>query len=562
MSSTGAAERSWLGEILSRIALPLAFLTAAATRAAFLVDPADAAELRFLALVGTVALVGIASLDSPDQVRTAVIALLAELGLWALPAGEVRSAGFSGLLVLAIALGTWERVRAGLDRLTFEPIAWALAVQAVFRPELYLAPRLDAGFIVEAIVCPTLVALAVLRLGLRDRAWLAILAIVLVEGGFSPEIALTLVILAASRALPGWPEAAAWIACALALLPASSSEPISLLLLVSVALVAALLLANRGATALIATFALATVSPALATGAAAGSLRAVVLGIVVLPLAVWPSSGRRLRAATGLALAAVAGFSLPPGAALAAPLVAVASALPDRGERVGIQASWLGFMALLGGIVASFPWLRPQPLESVLRWLGPGVGLQTALLAVLVFWLVAAMARSAWIPRPVSVATLGVIVIAAGVLGSPRRQTVLGETLVLDTTARARTYPLDLEIRHLTVDSYASNTTRLIDGAPIGRIVLEIAGGGELSLPLSLGRETGEWAAKRPGLDAVVTAPTPWVSWLAPDGPYLAQRYRASWTLDSAVAARGFRIELDDSLPTDVSLAVFRVGAR
>jgi len=578
MSSTGVAERSRLVEFLPRIALPLSFFAAAAARAAFLTDAADTAdaasntaELSFLALVGTVVLLGIGTLDRADQFRTGVIALLAALGLWAIPPGDVRGASIFALLVVGLGLVTYERVRVGLGTHAGELIAWALAVQALCRPELYLAPRLDPGFLFEALAFPTLAALALSRLAQQEgkRLWLALLAIAVIDGGFGPEVALALVVLAASRALPRLPETAAWVACALLVIPAFDRQPFSLAIgvtigiTVAVAVVAAFLLANRNRTAIVATIALAGwLFLQFGGESAIGSIRTVVLGLVVLPLAAFAPPAQRLRAATGLALAAVAGLVLPAGAALTAPLVAIAAALPKRGRKLRIQAGWLGLVSICAGLAAIFPWLRPVPLESALGWMGLQLEIETAAIALLAFWLVATLARRSPATRRIPLAAIGLILVAAVLLANPQQRLLVSKAFVLDSEASSRSFPLDLEIHSITIDSYVSNAAQLADGTLIGRIVLEGEGGAERVLPLALGRETGEWAARRPGLEPVSPALAPWISWLAPDGAYFAQRYRANWTVGTAVSGRGFRVELEDSLPKDVSLAVFRIGAR
>ncbi len=580
MSSTGAAERSTLGAFLPRIALPLSFFAAAASRAAFLTDAAaasDTAELGLIALIGTVVLLGIGTLDRADQFRTGVIALLAALGLWAIPPGDVRGASISALLVVGLGLVTYERVRAGLGTHAGELIAWALAVQALCRPELYLAPRLDPGFLLEALVLPTVAALALSRLAQQEgkRLWLALLAIAVIDGGFGPEVALALVVLAASRALPRLPETAAWVACALLVIPAFDRQPFSLAIgvtigiTVAVAVVAAFLLANRNRTAIVATIALAGWlslqfggESAIGGTGAIGSIRTVVLGLVVLPLAAFAPPAQRLRAATGLALAAVAGLVLPAGAALTAPLVAIAAALPKRGRKLRIQAGWLGLVSICAGLAAIFPWLRPVPLESALGWMGLQLEIETTAIALLAFWLVASLARRSPATRRIPLAAIGLILVAAVLLANPQQHLLVSEAFVLDSEASSRSFPLDLEIHSITIDSYVSNAAQLADGTLIGRIVLEGEGGAERVLPLALGRETGEWAARRPSLEPVSPALAPWISWLAPDGAYFAQRYRANWTVGTAISGRGFRVELEDSLPQDVSLAVFRIGAR
>ena len=575
-----------LGAFLPRIALPLSFFAAAASRAAFLTDAAaasDTAELGFLALIGTVVLLGIGTLDRADQFRTGVIALLAALGLWAIPPGDVRGTSIAALLVVGLGLVTYERVRAGLDTHAGEPVAWALAVQALCRPELYLAPGLDPGFLLEALVLPTLAALALSRVAQREgnRLWLALLAIAIIDGGFGPEVTLALVVLAASRALPRLPEAAAWVACALLVIPAFDRQPFSLAsgvtigitVTVAVAVVAALLLADRNRTAVVATIALAgllslDLGGASASGASAanGYLRTVILALVAMPLVASAVPALRLRAATGLSLAAVAGLVLPAGAALTAPLVVIASALPSRGRKLRVQAGWLGLASIFAGLAATFPWLRPLPLESALGWIGLRLEIKTAAIALLAFWLLTTLARLSSATRRIPLAAIGLTLIAAVLLANPQQSLPVSEAFVLDAEASSRSFPLGLEIRHLSIDSYVSNTTQLADGTLIGRIVIEGEGGAELVLPLTLGRETGEWAARRPGLEPisppVSRALAPWISWLAPDGAYFAQRYRANWTVDTAVSPRGLRVELEDSLPKDVSLAVFRIGVR
>lgn len=578
MSSTRAAERSTLGDLLLRIALPLAFLAAAASRAAFLADAADAVEVRFVALAGTVVLLGMSALERTGLSRTAVIALLAELGLWALPPGDIRAASISALLVIGLALVTYERVRQGLDKLTGEPVAWALAAQALLRPELYLAPRFGPEFLLEALVIPIFAAAAALRLAQREgqQLWLAFLAIVTIDRGFGVEVALTLVVLAALRALrairasrattavPRLRETAAWTACALILISTASRDPLALVAVVSVAAAGSLLLANRKVAAVGATAALAGVL--IFTGGETdldGSIQTLALGLMALPLAVSVPANRRIRVATGVVLVAAASVQLPPGVALAAPLVVVASALPDRGQRLGIQAAWVGLLSLFAGLTAAYPWLRASPFESALAGFGLNPDVKSAAIVLVSFWLVAFVARRSSPVRPAGL-TAGVMLVLAAVflLTNPPLELLETDSFTLDAANNSQVYLMNRKIRQVTLDTYASNTTRLAHKSPVGRIVIEGDEGIERVLLLTLGAETGEWAARRPGHESASRAPRAWISWLTSDGSYFAQRYRARWTLDPPVVAHSLRIEREDSLPEDVELAVFQVGVR
>ena len=81
---------------------------------------------------------------------------------------------------------------------------------------------------------------------------------------------------------------------------------------------------------------------------------------------------------------------------------------------------------------------------------------------------------------------------------------------------------------------------------------------------LLAGLDTAEWAAARPDVAdrRGFRAPDPWLSRIAPDGTFFAQRFRARFSTAQPLAAATIAIRRNPDLPPDVELALYRVELR
>jgi hypothetical protein len=198
---------------------------------------------------------------------------------------------------------------------------------------------------------------------------------------------------------------------------------------------------------------------------------------------------------------------------LAAGLVALIS--PALGGRV---AAALGALALAVALAASYPWLQPRPLVALAAL--PG-----------------ALFHS-------------------------------GDMLVGDGP------PLTLDIREasyrralnpawpasaIALDTSLARAAGLPAGTPVATVEIHDADGRLQSFTLRVGSETGEWAARRPGLNA--PAPAPLLAWIDP-GRFFGQRYRAIWRLEPGFAVDRVELRRRPDLPVEVELTLFCLELR
>jgi hypothetical protein len=105
--------------------------------------------------------------------------------------------------------------------------------------------------------------------------------------------------------------------------------------------------------------------------------------LVILAPAALPALRRRSAVLTAAAVAALALAVpwLPDRSALAAPVALAALALPATGAAAGIAALWSAAVLLGTALLASYPWLRQDPLGDAMALLGaaPGPALAAAI---------------------------------------------------------------------------------------------------------------------------------------------------------------------------------------
>jgi hypothetical protein len=179
-------------------------------------------------------------------------------------------------------------------------------------------------------------------------------------------------------------------------------------------------------------------------------------------------------------------------------------------------ASLLAATALL----ASYPWLRTEPLQSALALFGQIPASGTPLLPPATSVVVDA-AHSTW------------------------KVAMTGQSV--DT---------------VVVESSLSNGTGLVNGTPVATVRLRGRDGRISAWTLRAGMETGEWAARRSDVAAasVLVSPPAWISWVA--GDFFGQRYRALWTVEAPGPSAELSVERNQALPPQVSLALHGVEVR
>jgi hypothetical protein len=136
-----------------------------------------------------------------------------------------------------------------------------------------------------------------------------------------------------------------------------------------------------------------------------------------------------------------------------------------------------------------------------------------------------------------------------------------GSTLVLDRgnpSWRAE-IASSRPARSVVLETSMVHAAALANGTPVARIRLLGTGVPEVEVLLRAGRDTGDWAARRPDVAAAATgrAPIAWLSWVA--GGFFGQRYRALLRLPRRASFARIEIDLAAGLPPAFGLAVHQV---
>jgi hypothetical protein len=570
-SSDIASRRS---EIL-RLLVPLAALAAMAAFAAREIDPAGAAESAYLAVLAAAVLLPVAFLASWPAVELGLGCTLATAAVWALPAGPGRGTAVVLVLAATLAVAAGRRLlRAEADALSAPSvlIPLALGVQILLRGELLFDLTPTPRTLVALIALPVAGALAVAMLSRRHGLPLALIAgatAVSLAPGFNVASTLALIALAAGDFLAredlGWPaKAAAWGV----LLAPIAWEP------------------GPGVAAAVCGLALwrPRIALALAVPAAAGlgwyfheswsgMVAQLAWLLLLLPAALVPERGRTWNVLTAALMTATVP-PIPNLSALAAPL-ALAALSVRRNEAVSVpQRVWTG--ALLGGtaLLASYPWLREEPLAEAISLLGMPPGPALAVWVAALFLGVAGL--GVWMSRgwrePVRSARLAGLAAAcvalALLLGVPAPGTdLLAPEMPVVLDAGHPMWETGLQgqrVRSVVVESNLANGAGLAPGTPVAVVHLRDRTGRTVDWTLKAGEDTGEWAARRPGVARTgAPAPAAWISWVA--GDFFAQRYRCRWQLESAEYADRFvqlRIERAPGAPPGLALALYQLEIR
>lgn len=365
------------------------------------------------------------------------------------------------------------------------------------------------------------------------------------------------------------------------------------------------------------------------------AMEAVLRVPVLLPVALFPAlwltgRGRPVLIFAALGLALVAGRGAPESTILAAPVALAALSLPaDRpsrrrpqrsegrassqlaGAATSLQGLWSLALLVATTLAATYPWLRPAPLDIAAARLGLAPTEPAApLLALVPIFLLAWLSR--WLsPHRLALGLGAVLALLLLVHLPPAPQTAHhpGGRQILDVASPQLELRLDgSAIRQVVLDTHLTHAGELRSGVSVAVLRLEDRSGAALEWPIRMGEETGEWAAARPDLarrPSLVTPP-PWLSQVVEtpeiessgdttmspgtstsemdaeteagdtNRRFFAYRYRTVLEVDEGAAATGgggpstarleepVRLLLRRSrlLPPDVALAVFHVETR
>ncbi|HEV2843252.1 MAG TPA: hypothetical protein VG477_00265 [Thermoanaerobaculia bacterium] len=551
-----------------RVLVPLAALAAMAAFAGREADPASAAESAYLGVLAAAALLPIAFLAPWPAVELGLGSVLATAAVWALPPGPGRGAAVMLLLVSALAVAAGRRLSVSIHEPSVT-VPLALALQVLLRGDLLFEPALDPRTLVALVVLPVAAGLSVSLLTRRHGTILPLIAggtAALLAPGFNVASTLALVALAAGDLLAWegvrWPFKAAAVAALLAPLAWDPKPGL-------VAAVCGLALARPG------------IALGLAVPVAAGlgwssrmpwdgMVRQLASLPILVPGVAAPERDRLREALTAVLLVATVPVT-PNAGVLAAPLALAALSLRRNGAFTVPQRVWTG--ALVGGtaLLASYPWLRKEPVGVALSLLGLPPGLLLAGSVVCVFLVLAGlgiwMGRGWGEPlRSLRLAGLSAAVLVFALLsGLPGSGTPLltpEVPVVLDAKRPVwETAIPEQAMRTLVVESSLSNGAALAPGTPVAVVRLRDLAGRTVDWTLRAGQGTGEWAAGRPDVARTGTqAPSPWISWVA--GDFFAQRYRDRWTLARPDRFVRLRVERAPGVPPDLAVALYQLEIR
>ena len=541
------------------------------------------AETTYLALLAAAVLLPAGFLAPWPAFELGLGSVLATAAVWVLPPGPGRGAAVVLVLVATLAVAAGRRILASAKSpqgpALFIPLA--LALQILLRGELLFAPTLSLRTAVALVALPVAGGLAVSLLARRHGTALALLAggtALALAPGFNVACTLALLALAAGDVLARENAGrAAKMAAGAVLLAAVAWDPGP-----GIAAAVCGIALWRPRIALALAFAAAVGFAVLFHQTWAGVGLQLLLLPLLVPAALLPGKGRI--AAVGVAALMTATVPLTPGAAaLAAPLALAALAalapLTDRRDAAFVvpQRVWTG--AALGGaaLLASYPWLRAEPLATALSLLGRSLG-PALTAAVAGGFLVLAGVGVTWGRRweePLRSARL------AGLAAALLALALLAALPGTGTAIVAPESPVVLDAGHpvwearlagptagnveavatMVVDSSLSNSAGLEAGTPVAVVRWQDGAGRSAEWTLRAGEETGEWALRRPDVARTgASAPPPWVSWVA--GDFLAQRYRARWTLPRREHPVLLRIERAAGVPPELAAALYGVEVR
>ncbi len=567
---------------IERYAVPLAAFFALAAFTATQADPAGRAESAFLTLLTCGVLAVVAALGGRSRGRGELeaTALLATAAIWIAYQGPSRGAVVSVILVAGLTVAAARALLDGAGRLrpagAVEPgvtVPLALGLQLLTRGDLLLAEPLAARTLVSLLVLPGLAGIAVTVLA----------------GGFGARRALVAGGLAAVLA-PGWTLTSTFALGALAagtvaadprrsaVLRASTLAALALLplwslpkgMLFAAGAIGLAVLPRAALPVCLAVAGVAVLSPQPHVPLEA--LRLALGALLLVPSAVVPPAGGRWPVALGAILVVAAALVSPAPEAMAAGVAAAALGAPVAGAAASLQRAWCAVLVVGTAVLGAYPWARDDPRGDLLALLGwRDEAAAFAALAVLVAglgWLLdrARPLAPRWTPRP---APLACLLAAAALVRSAGPTAVLVDSYApARLGAEAPAWQATFEprtISGLAIDSHLAGGTDLEPGTPVAVVELFDADGVVVDTwTLEAGTHTAEWAASRADLAGRpgASAPAPFVATVAPDGRFLARRFRARFEPPAPRAAGGAGIRRAAGLPAQTELSIYRLELR
>ena len=560
------------GLLLAALTALFAFVFAGAEHEALAI-----AEGRFLALEIGIALAAIGWLAC----RT----LLAQwiggatlLAFVALPASPTRSAVVGGILLFGILLAAaplaLRRRDHGFGATLADFFFLTLGLQVLARPDLLLQPfSLRSAALV---LMPLLAAFALEVLADRhgnERALLALAVVALLAPGLNVHA--TLLLLAAA--------AGTWAGDGKNDLLSRGAVAAFLVLPLLLRWPTGLLASALGATLLVEALAprrtalpafLATVVASMAIGRPAGEpLDAFLLAAALTPAAFAVASEVRQRVAAGVFLILGAAWLAKDLEGWAAGALLLALSVPVERPAGRLQRGFT-LVLLAGGLgLASFPWLRPEPLEGIWRLLTPSpiTFFSLACGLVLVPGLLAerlpdALQRRLPANWPLVAAGLGIAITLLTAM-PPAGLSLLrsGPQALVEARPSLRLDIGTFPCRQVIVDSQLFHGAELAPGQEVARLIFLGKNDEELLvLPLRAGDDTADWAAAREDLERRpdFRAPRPWLSQVAPTGTFFSGRFRRRFDLPTTIDAVAVELRRADGLPGPLQVALHELELR
>ncbi|MCP4659786.1 MAG: hypothetical protein GY856_30655 [bacterium] len=559
----------------ARFAVALAAFAAIRCFALTQADPAGGAESAYLALlVGGVVAV-IAAIAPRPAWELGWTALLATTAIWIVEYGPHRGALVTVVVCggLAVAAGRgW--LRGGCELRPELSVPLALGAQLLMRCDLLLPPLFDPRTLVSVLALPAASGLALSLLATRfghRRALVAGGAAVVLSPGWNVTVTMALVALAAGTLVADRERSSAvrWAAAAVLLVPPLWNLPLGLLFSIG-----GLALSTRGKTAWLvpAAAALAALTGSLDRGPTA-VLTLWAQGMVLIPALVAAPPGGRQRVLHGVVLALAAAVAGGGPEALAGGVALAALGLPVRGGSAGLQWVWSGALAAGTTLVATYPWVRSEALAATFQLVGldhPALALVLAATIVGGFgYGLDLVGRKAphRTPRPAVVGCALLVLALVPAIPTPAVVPVLLDPVTLEAQERVWVYGFRVqEVSGLVIDSHLTHSVGLEAGTVVGTVRLSGESPEDVleSWPLLVGTNTGEWAAARPDIAGRpgFEAPPPWLSRVASDGTFFAQRFRSRFTAAPTRRAGSVSIHRSPEIPPEVRLVIYRVELR
>jgi hypothetical protein len=212
-------------------------------------------------------------------------------------------------------------------------------------------------------------------------------------------------------------------------------------------------------------------------------------------------------------------------------------------------------------LLASYPWIRAEPLRTALALFFPSPGWPFLLGAIAVLW-----ALELWRgPRVATGAALGLLFLGLAFrIPAPGTSLLPPSTaVVVDPAQPVWTAPVtERSPEAVVLESSLSNGAGLKTGTPVATVWLRGADGRSAFWTVRAGMETGEWAARRPDVaaTAILQSPPAWISYVA--GDFFGQRYRSLWNVNAAGPFTTLTIERSPGLPKEAALAIHLLEVR